>query len=468
MLLENLLNTHRRVDFRPKNLKIINEDGSYIDATKFLALEKTISKIIKHKSLILFLGDNDAECLAFYFILFRLQHCQILLENNIEFSNLNKIIRKFKPDYIFISRKIKISEKFRIVKKFNNFNLLENINKKKVKVHHNLAILISTSGSTGDSKFVKLSFENIIENTISIQDYLKLKKSDIGITTLPISYSYGMSVVNLHLFQDLKIISCKRSVFENKFWDLIKSYKVTNFSGVPASFEILDKIKFYNKEFFKIRFLTQAGGKLDEVLAKKIFTNLKKKKIDFYIMYGQTEASPRITFLETKYFLKKIGSVGKPIKGGKIKINKKRNVIGEIIYYGKNIFKGYATSRSDLLKLSNFENLETGDLGYLDKDGFLFITGRKNREAKIGGKRVNLDLIEKFLYKKIKRRFVCLEKKMILYVISCINLSENLIKNELFKEFSLSMQFIKILKVDSFPLNKNNKINYSKIKIKNE
>ena len=444
-----------------RKLKIYDSENGDIDYKKFKIIENKIKKLVKNKSLVLFAGGNDSISLATYLALFRLKHCQILVEKNISKDNLNIIIKKFEPEYIFIDNKEKFDNKYKNVNTIGNYNFLKITKSIKSNIHKNLAILISTSGTTGESKFVKLTFENIIENTKSIQNYLNLNSFDVGITTLPISYSYGLSVVNIHLFQDLKIVCNNNSIIEKTFWNSVKKFKVTNIAGVPFNFEILDRLGLIDRNLCNIRFFTQAGGRLEEDIIKRISSILKKKNINFFIMYGQTEAAPRISYLSLNDFPKKIGSVGKVVSGGKLSINKSNN---EIIYEGLNIFKGYSKNRGDLSKLNHISKLYTGDKGYLDNEKFLYITGRINREIKIYGKRINLDLIEKIINLKFNIRCACKNKENNIFIVSTKNIKNfDQMKNIISNEFGISKSCLKLKVISKFPINSNNKINYSKI-----
>ena len=145
-----------------------------------------------------------------------------------------------------------------------NYTLLENKKKIKIKINKNLKILISTSGTTGNPKYVKLTKQNIDCNTLSILKFLKINKKDTTITTLPMNYVYGLSIINTHLLAGAKIVLNEYSVIDKKFWSSLIYNKITNINGVPYLYEILDKINFLEKDLSSIRFFTQAGGKIDK------------------------------------------------------------------------------------------------------------------------------------------------------------------------------------------------------------
>ena len=209
----------------------------------------------------------------------------------------------------------------------------------------------------GAIKFVKLSKSNLKNNTDSIISYLKINNKDSSMTNLPMSYSYMLSIINTHLEIGASIIVSKYSLIEKEFWQIFKNNKITSFNGVPYTYEMLSKIGLKNIKINSLRYLTHAGGKLENNKLKEILNFCKKNSLKFFSMYGQTEASPRISYLRPELAEKKIGSIGKGIKGNKIylinktgkKINKSFQE-GEIVCEGKNVFIGYSENYKDLKK----------------------------------------------------------------------------------------------------------------------
>ena len=170
----------------------------------------------------------------------------------------------------------------------------------------------------GSNKYVKISKKNIYENTISIIKYLKITKKDRAITNMPYCYSYMLSILNTHLQKGGTIVVSKKSIIQKEFWEIFNNFKLTSFNGVPYIYEIINKIGLKRIFSKSLRYITQAGGKLDNKLSLKLAKLAIKKKIKFFSMYGQTEASPRISFLEPKFSIKKNGSIGKALLNTKI------------------------------------------------------------------------------------------------------------------------------------------------------
>ncbi len=314
----------------------------------------------------------------------------------------------YKPSYIFCEKnKIRNDNLYKSILKYKSYILFKRKKNEENVLNKDLMLLMSTSGTTGSPKFVRQSYLNVLSNTKKIIKYLNIKSQDITITSLPISYVYGLSVINTHLLTGATIVLTNSSMVEKKFWDLITTFKVNNFSGVPYNYSIIEKISKKGLPS-SLRYTTQAGGKMNRILIKNIINIYKKHEIKLIQMYGAAEATSRMSYLNWKYADKKIGSIGKPIPGGsfylidkKEKKFKKKFKKGELVYQGKNVCMGYAESLRDLsLPDLNKGLLKTGDIAYKDNNGFYFIVGRKNRYTKIYGIRVDLSELESILSKK--------------------------------------------------------------------
>ena len=259
-------------------------------------------------------------------------------------------------------------------------------------------------------------------------------------------------------------------MLNREFWTDFKKYKISSFNGVPYAYKIIDRLGMNNLFNKNVRYITQAGGELDINLKKKIINKCNKKKIKFYCMYGQTEASPRISYLDPKLAIKKIGSIGKPILNYKIKLLgrkkkfiEKSNEIGKLILYGKNVFLGYANSRKDLVKAFKPNlRLNTEDYGYKDKDGFFYLTSRSGMIAKIFGFRLDISQLE---YRMKKDGFIiyCKEENGYLKV----GYEKKYKKEQLIKKLSnltnLHQSAFIINHMSKLPLNNNQKIDRNRL-----
>ncbi|MET9337281.1 AMP-binding protein [Nonomuraea sp. NPDC003804] len=255
--------------------------------------------------------------------------------------------------------------------------------------HPDLAVLLTTSGSTGNPKLVRLSHRAVMANARAIAQALRLTPADVAPTSLPLHYSYGLSVLNSHLAAGATIVLTGASLLERPFWRQLAEHRCTSLAGVPYQYEMLRRLRFDPAAHPALTTLTQAGGRLRPELVAEFAAKVDR----FFVMYGQTEATARIAVLPPERLPDKLGSAGVALPGGALGVEN-----GEIVYRGPNVMMGYATSAADLARGDDLGGvLRTGDLGYVDEEGFLFVTGRVKRIAKVYGVRVNLDDVERLL-----------------------------------------------------------------------
>ena len=457
------------------NIAIIDKEHSDLSYKQVLKESNKIKKKIKIKSLILIISENTLGSLLAYIFCIINNHVAIIIDSKTNKKNILKVFKNYEPNYIFLSKEIKTIFNKKCLEKYSFFDqiLLKNKINKKKKLNKNLSVLLSTSGSMGSIKFVKLSRNNLKINTDSIINYLKINNKDSAITNLPISYSYMISVINTHLEAGGSIIISKYSLIEKKFWKILKNSKVTSFNGVPYTYEMLIRIGIKNIKINSLKYLTQAGGKLEKNKLKEIINFCKKHNIKFFSMYGQTEASPRISYLKPEFSEKKIGSIGKGLSGNKIYIINDTGkkilepyVEGEIICEGKNVFMGYSKNYNDLNR-PNEKNykLKTGDLGFFDKDGFFFITSRISRITKIFGNRIDLGDLESLMKQK-GYKVVCLSDNKIIFIFIEKKYNKTNLINTISQITNLNISSFKLIKLKYFPRTSNNKVSYSELKIK--
>ena len=456
-----------------KNIAIIDKEYSNLTYKKVLTETNKIRKKIKKRSLILIVSENSLGSLIAYIFCIINNHVGIIIDSKTTKQNIIKIFKSYKPNYTFISKKNNSIFKKVCSEKYIFFDqsLMKNKINNKVKLNKNLSLLLSTSGSMGSIKFVKLSKNNLKHNTRSIINYLKINKKDSAITNLPISYSYMLSVINTHFEVGGSIVVSKYSLVEKKFWETLKNSKITSFNGVPYTYEMLSRIGLKNIKIKSLKYLTHAGGKLENDKLKEIIKFCKKNNLKFFSMYGQTEASPRISYLNPEFSKKKIGSIGKGIPGSKMYIinNTGKKILkpfveGEIICEGKNVFMGYSKDYNDL-KNANEENykLKTGDLGYFDKNGFFYITSRISRIAKIFGNRVDLGALESLMSQK-SYKVACLSDNKIVFIFIEKKYNKTNLINTISKITNLNVNSFELIKLKYLPRTANKKISYNELK----
>jgi len=269
--------------------------------------------------------------------------------------------------------------------------------------HSDLALLLSTSGSTASPKLVRLSRANLAANAGSIVDYLALGPTEVAITTLPLHYSYGLSVLNSHLACGARTVLSEAAVTQAEFWATVRGQGVTSLSGVPTLWRMLRRLRFERMALPSLRTLTQAGGRLepDEVLWLAEAARAKGQRA--FVMYGQTEATARIAYLPPDWLPGKAGAIGIAIPGGRLRVLSPEGkplpvgIDGELAYRGPNVMMGYAECAAELAGPPCVDELRTGDLGHVDADGCFWVTGRLKRIIKLFGHRVSLDEVERQL-----------------------------------------------------------------------
>ncbi|WP_053205770.1 AMP-binding protein [Jiangella muralis] len=263
--------------------------------------------------------------------------------------------------------------------------------------HPELALLMPTSGSTGSPKLARLSHENVQANADSIVAFLGIRDTDRAVTTLPMHYVYGLSVVNTHLLRGAAVVLTDRSVADACFWDLFRAEGATTLAGVPLTFDLLDRVGFAGMRLPRLRYVTQAGGRLDPAQVRRYAELGRRGGWDLVVMYGQTEATARMAYLPPELAAAHPEAVGVPIPGGSFSLAPVPEAtspdVGELVYHGPNVMLGYATSPADLALGRTVTALHTGDLAR--RTGGLYeIVGRRSRFVKIAGLRVDLDHVE--------------------------------------------------------------------------
>lgn len=347
------------------------------------------------KEVVLILCSNTIEIVSAYIATMNSKHAVMLLAADIHEELLENIITQYKPKWIIG------------VESYKGYELEEGKLVREgdieVEIHPNLALLLSTSGTTGSQKFVRLSYENIKSNADSIIEYLEIDENERAVMNLPFSYSYGMSIVNSHLLARATILLTDESVMEKSVWEFVRIHKATSIAGVPFTYQMLQRVGFTKMELPHLKTMTQAGGRLNEKLVRFFGEYALANDKRFYVMYGQTEAAPRMSYIPYDKVLEKAGTIGISVPGGELSV-----VDDELVYKGPNVMMGYAESLVDLAKGDEMNGvLYTGDTATVDEDGYFIITGRLKRFIKLFGLRINLDDVEKRLEAKFHIPLAC-------------------------------------------------------------
>ena len=343
----------------------------------------------------------------------------ILVDAGLNAELLGSLIETYRPDWIFSAQAGYELAGYGPPADADVAGLLvradsEDSGAQAVAIHPDLALLLSTSGSTGSAKLVRLTLGNLVANATSIAEYLELTAEERPITSLPMPYSYGLSVINSHLHAGAAIVLSEDGVLRREFWDAVERYGCTSFAGVPYTYQLLLQAGLLAKKGASLKTLTQAGGRLDERYIEQMLKLAGERGWRFFVMYGQTEATARIAYVPFERLREKVGAVGLAVSGGSLTTDP---ATGELIYSGPNTMMGYAESRADLAKGDELHGvLRTGDLARQDAEGFFYINGRLKRFLKLFGKRFNLDDVESVLARHFDGALGCYGRDDLLMV----------------------------------------------------
>lgn len=393
------------------NVAIIDEYGTDVSYENLIEFGDKVASVISERSLVFVMCTNSIGSVAGYASFVNKGMVSVLLNAHLEKELLDNLVETYKPEYIWVPTEMCTEyEKYNAQNVFSEYGytLLKTTFDANYEMYDELCIMLTTSGSTGSPKFVRQSYKNVESNAKSIVQYLELNSSERPITTLPMNYTYGLSIINSHFMVGATLLVTDKGLMQKEFWKFFKSAEATSFGGVPYTYEMLERLRFFRMELPSLRYMTQAGGKLTPELHKKFAEYAEQKDVKFIVMYGQCEATARMGYLPAEKSLEKYGSMGIAIPGGKFKLIDvngnditEPHVTGELVYYGPNVTLGYAECGQDLIKGDErFGELCTGDMAQFDEDGYYYIVGRKKRFLKIYGNRVNLDEVDRMIKTK--------------------------------------------------------------------
>lgn len=395
-----------RFDQYGRRTAAISDSGQCITYQQLAEAGDELWHCIGERCLLFSLCTNSIGSLVGYTSCLNHRVVPLLLDSHIDAGLLLNLIQTYRPRLLWVPDTVRhrIGEYLEICR-FHGYCLLRTDFTEFYPLHDELALLLTTSGSTGSPKLVRQSYRNIDANAQSIVEYLALTEAERPITTLPMSYTYGLSVINSHLRVGATLLLTDRTLMEREFWEFLKGQKASSIAGVPYTYEMLDRLRFFRMDLPSLTTMTQAGGKLSPELHARFAEHALETGKRFVVMYGQTEATARMGYLPPERSLEKCGSMGIAIPGGKLYlVDAEGNeistpgTVGELIYEGPNVTLGYAESGEDLIKGDErLGRLETGDMACMDEEGYFYIVGRKKRFLKIYGNRVNLDEVERIV-----------------------------------------------------------------------
>jgi acyl-coenzyme A synthetase/AMP-(fatty) acid ligase len=396
-----------------------------------------------------------------------------MLNAHLEAGLRQNLLSSYAPQYIWLPEEMKSEfEGLQPVYRSYDYVLLQTTYDKNYPLNEELALLLTTSGSTGSPKFVRQSYANIRSNTDAIAAYLKLDETERPITTLPMNYTYGLSIINSHIMVGATILLTDKSLMQKEFWNFFRENGATSFGGVPYTYEMLKRLRFARMELPTLRTMTQAGGKLTPELQEEFAKYAAQTGKNFVVMYGQCEATARMGYLPPEKAVEKKGSMGIAIPGGKFTLIDgngatvtQPHVPGELVYEGANVTLGYAECGEDLIKGDERNGfLTTGDMAQFDEDGYYYIVGRKKRFLKIYGNRVNLDEIDRLIkgqFEEIDCASAGVDDHMYIFVTE--ESKAESVRNFVVQKTGLNQAAFQTVVLDAIPKNDAGKILYREL-----
>lgn len=460
------------IDKKPaSSLVAIDDAGGQLTYGGVVSLREALSKTLPERELVFCLCENRVGALAGFLSLYDCKDVCLLLSAKIDKGLLDTLYETYKPSYFWMPESKACETSYEVVYRFKDY-VLSKTGNKAPELHPELSMLMTTSGTTGSPKLVRHKYGNIESNAKNVAQVFGWTSEERGIIDLPMQYTMGLNVICSHLYAGATVLLIEANLMSPKYWSFIKEQKGSNFTGVPFSYEILNRLRFGRMDLPYLTTMAEGGGKLSDTLFKTFADMMAEKGKRFIATFGTTETSARLAFLPPEQATTHIGSIGKAIQEGKLilvdengKEITEAGVDGELRYEGPNVTMGYGTCVEDLMKGDEFCGVyETGDIARKDEDGFYYIVGRKKRFLKLFGLRVSLDQSEKIIKDTLGIECACTgdDNQMLIYITQ-EGMKEE-VKNLISEKTGLMAKSFEVREIESIPRFESGKINYKELK----
>lgn len=453
----------------PETIAAKDTYGHELAYGQIIRLAQRLEQVIGSRSLLFVLTRNDVGGIAWVMASILSGNVPLILSSNTEESLLRNLEETYRPQYVCKPDDPRLQEEA----VFASFGY--SMRRRDVQpciLNDELSHLLPTSGSTGSPKLVRHKYANIEAAALNISTFFELKSEDRPLMVLPLHYTMGLSMVFSHLKVGATILVTDLGMTDPRFWRFIKEERATSFTGVPFSYEILDRMRFTRMKLPDLTLLTQGGGKMSSELNLKFAEYCRDNGKRWIATYGQSEGTARMAWLPPEFAISKMGSIGIAVPNGVLSLrDTDGNTItespatGEMCYSGKNVTMGYARCREDL-SLGDERNgfLPTGDIAYRDADGFYFIRGRMGRFLKIYGNRIGLDECEQIVKAAVSCECACTGNDNLLIVYLTSWAEADKARRALMESVHLPANVIDVRIIPALPKNEAGKTLYSKLK----
>ncbi|MEJ5977025.1 AMP-binding protein [Novosphingobium sp. PS1R-30] len=449
------------------------DDGAAIAVAALADLAERPAIRACQRRLVMCLCDNDPGGALGYLALMQVGAVPMMVATGLPEEPLRALIERYGPAFVWLPEaRVPAVADAEIVLSERGYCLLARRPAACAPLHETLALLLGTSGSTGSPRFVRLSRDNVLSNAQAIRSYLDIGADDVPVTSLPLAYSYGLSVLHSHVLAGSTIALTNKTLFDRGFWDFMRDARITSFAGVPYHYEMLAKLRFGKMDLPDLRVMTQAGGRMEPALVEDFAALCRDTNRRLFVMYGQTEATARMAYLPPENVAVKAGSIGQAIPGGEMWLEDEHgdriarpDGVGQIVYRGPNVALGYAEGHADLARGDDWGGvLHTGDLAKRDAEGDFTIVGRLKRFLKLFGNRVNLEDVEAGL-QAAGHQAVCAgrDDHLDVYLAEATPDGARQVKKHLVSHLKLTPNAISVLAIDAVPRNAAGKILYGEL-----
>lgn len=460
------------IDKKPaSSMAAIDDAGGQLTYGELVNLRGDLSSVLPERELVFCLCENKVGSLAGFLSLYDCKDVCLLLSAHIDKALLKVLDDTYGPSYYWMPEAMVRDYGYEEVYGYMGFSLCKT-GKKAPAMHSNLSMLMTTSGTTGSPKLVRHKYGNIESNAKNVAKVFGWTPEERGIIDLPIQYTMGLNVINSHLYAGAAVLLIEANLMSPQYWSFIKEQKGSNFTGVPFSYEILNRLRFQRMDLPNLTTLAEGGGKLSDTLFTAFANYAAEKGKRFFATFGTTETSARLAFLPPEQATSHIGSIGHAIPEGKLILVDENgheiieaDVEGELRYEGPNVTMGYGTCVEDLTKGDEFCGAyETGDLAKKDADGFFYIVGRKKRFLKLFGLRVSLDQSEKIISEHFGIECACTGDDQQMQIFITKDDIQEEVRQLIAEKTGLMAKSFVVKVIPSIPRFESGKINYRELK----
>lgn len=453
---------------KEKKLAALDACGASITYGELLEEGGKLAELTEPRAVIFCMCDNSIAALLGYVGFYDHGRVCLLLDANLDSGLFQHLANIYKPQYVWFPESASPSINLKEVVRLRSY-VLGKTGWPAYDINEHLSLLLTTSGSTGSPKLVRHKYGNLEANSRNVAKAFGWSAEERPICSLPMHYTMGLNVINTHLYVGATLLLSNLELTDRKFWQFIKEKKGTNFTGVPYSYEILQKLRFMSMDLPSLSTFCVGGGRMTEenFMEMAAYANTHNKR--FISSFGTTETSARMACLQPEFALDKCCSIGKAIPEGILFLKDEHGTpvpngegSGELCYQGPNVTMGYAENAADLLLGDIFNGeYETGDLAKRDVEGFYYITGRLKRFVKIYGLRISLDQCERIIKNKFNIECACTGTDRIINTfLSDKNMMDE-IKTYLCKTLNITPSSLAIHYIENIPKNSFGKTLYN-------